>query len=142
MQGPTKAAFSTITGQAATVHDVTVLTRTAEFKTLVGETTVTETENLLELLEKRLNADQPLVLYSLQEAEDAIYGAWLPGKPKPDMLLLTDSYLSGGRQKSRLQRLQQVAANRGVKTRVVVADSAAGKRLLQFGGLVCILQHA
>jgi stalled ribosome rescue protein Dom34 len=140
IQGTTKATFSTITGQAFSVHDVTVLTRTAEFKKLVGETTTTETENLLELFEKRLNADQPLVLYSLQESEDAIYGGWLPGKPKPELLIMTDSYLSSSRQKGRVQRLLQVATNRGVKTRVVVGDSVAGKRLLQFGGLVCILK--
>jgi stalled ribosome rescue protein Dom34 len=142
VQGPSKATFSTITGSAANTHDVTLLTRTPQFKQLVGETTTTETENLLELLEKRLNADSmlPLVLYSQQEAEDAILGAWVPGKPKPEILLLTDTYLSGSRQKSRLQRLMQVASNRGVKTRVVDHETVAGKRLTQLGGLVCILK--
>jgi stalled ribosome rescue protein Dom34 len=142
VQGPSKATFTNITGTAANMHDVTLLTRTPEFKRLVGETTTTETETLLELLEKRLNTDSilPLVLYSQQEAEDAILGTWVPGKPKPEILLLTDTYLSGSRQKNRLQRLMQVASNRNVKTRVVNHDSAAGKRLMQLGGVVCILK--
>jgi stalled ribosome rescue protein Dom34 len=109
----------------------------------VGETTTQETENLLELLEKNLNATgpEPLVLYSLEEIEDKILGAWLPGKPKPDYLMLADTYLSGARQRGRLQRLIQVAANRKVKSRIVKADSPAGKRLLQLGGMVCILRQ-
>ncbi len=142
VQGPNKAIFTRITGTATNTHDVSVLTRMPEFKQLVGETTTTETENLIELLEKRLNADseQPLVLYSQQAAEDAILGTWVSGKPKPELLLLTDTYLSGSRQKNRLQRLMQIASNRNVKTRVVNHDSIAGKRLTQLGGLVCILK--
>ncbi len=101
-----------------------------------------ETENLVELLEKSLNATgaQPMVLYSIEEIEDKILGSWLPGKPKPELLMLTDTYLSGSRQKNRIQRLIQIAQNRQVKSRVVKADSQAGKRLSQLGGMVCILK--
>ena len=60
------------------------------------------------------------------------------GKPKPEYLLLTDDYLSSSRQKNRVQRLMQIAANRGVKTRVINAESTAGKRLTQLGGIVCL----
>jgi stalled ribosome rescue protein Dom34 len=141
-QSSSKATFGVLTGSATSTHDVTLLTRTVEFKKMIGETMETETENLLELLEKRLNADtrQPLILYSLDEAEDAILGAWIPGKPKPETLLVTDTYLYGSHQKSRVNRLMQIATNRGVQTRTVQSDTVAGKRLLQLGGLVCILK--
>ncbi|MCW4019495.1 MAG: hypothetical protein NWF00_12600 [Candidatus Bathyarchaeota archaeon] len=139
--GPGKATFAEITGLATNKHEVTVLTRTAEFRKIVGETTTEETENLLELLEKRLNASsqEPLVLYSFEEIEDGILGSWAPSKPKPEYLLLTDTYLSGSRQKRRLQRIMQIATNKGVKTRVVNAKTPSGKRLLQLGGIICIL---
>ncbi len=142
VQGPNKAAFADIDGPAVTSHEVTLLTRTPMFRTIIGETAAEETENLLELLEKRLNApgSKPLVLYSLEEAENAIYMSSTAGKPKPEYLVLADTYRSASRQKSRIQRLQQIAANRGVQTRIVKADSAAGKRVLQLGGLVCILK--
>jgi stalled ribosome rescue protein Dom34 len=144
MQGSSKATFAELTGAAATVHDVTVITRTPQFRQIVGETNLEETENLLALLEKRLNeaGQEPLVLYSLEDIEAKVLGAWITGKPKPEYLLLTDTYLSGSRQKGPLQRLMQVAANRGVKTRVVDAKTDAGKRLLQLGGLVCVLNPA
>jgi stalled ribosome rescue protein Dom34 len=143
MQGAEKAAFAELTGSATTVHEVTVLTRGPDFRRIIGETTTQETENLLELLEKSLNAagNESMVLYSLEEIEDKILGAWLPGKPKPEYLMLADSYLSGSRQKNRVQRLIQVAANRKAKSRIVKADSPAGKRLLQLGGIVCILKE-
>ena len=72
LQGANKAAFSTITGSASTPQQVAALTKTTAFKELISETTAQETENLLEILEKRLNAADNLVLFSLQEAENII----------------------------------------------------------------------
>ena len=142
VQGPGKAAFAEITGPAVSVHDVTTLTRTPQFRRIVGETTTEETENLLELLEKRLNASgkEPLVLYSLEETEAAICGSSASDKPKPEYLILVDTYLSSSRNRGRLHRLQQIATNRGVQNRIVKAESAAGKRVLQLGGIICILK--
>lgn len=140
-QGPSKATFSEMTGSATTPAEVTVLTRNPQFQKIIAQTTEEETENLLELLEKRLNASSQdiIVLYSLEEAEDQIYSPWKPGKPKPEYLLLTDVYLSSSRQKNRLHRLMQVAANKQVKTRIVKADSPAGKRITQLSGIVCLI---
>jgi stalled ribosome rescue protein Dom34 len=142
VQGPRKATFSIITGAATTLPDVTVLTRVPAFHKIIEETTTEETENLLGLLEKRLNAPSKeiLVLYSLEEIEDQILSPAKPSKPQPDFLLLTDKYLSGARQRYRVQRLTQIATNKGIKTRIVTADSPAGKRLMQLGGMVCILK--
>ena len=53
LQGANKAAFSTITGSASTPQQVAALTKTTAFKQLISETTAEETENLLEILEKR-----------------------------------------------------------------------------------------
>jgi stalled ribosome rescue protein Dom34 len=108
------------------------------FKQLISETTAEETENLLEILEKRLNATDNLIHFSLQEAEHFILEPQQEGKPKPEYLMLTDEYLSKSRQKYRVQRLMQVAANNGVKTRVINAESTAGKRIAQFGGIICL----
>jgi stalled ribosome rescue protein Dom34 len=142
MQGQSKAIFSQLTGSATTIPQVTVLTRNSTFSKIVSETNTEETENLIDLLEKRLNATgpEPLVLYSLEEIENQILSEWKTGKPKPEYLLQTDSYLSTSRQRGRLQRLMQVATNRQVKTRIVKADSPSGKRLAQLGGFVCLQQ--
>jgi stalled ribosome rescue protein Dom34 len=137
-QGPNKAMFSTITGSASTPPEVAALTKTAAFKQLISETTAQETENLLEILEKRLSEADNLVLFSLEEAENLILATQVAGKPKPEYLLLTDNYLSRNRRKNRVQRLLQIAKNKGVKTRVINAESTAGKRLTQLGGLVCL----
>jgi stalled ribosome rescue protein Dom34 len=141
LQGANKAVFSTITGSASTPQQVAALTKTTTFKELISETTAQETENLLEILEKRLNAADNLVLFSLQEAENFILYTQAEGKPKPEYLMLTDEYLSKSRQKYRVQRLMQVAANKGVKTRVISAESTAGKRLTQLGGIVCLAKR-
>ena len=141
-QGANKAVFSEVTGSAATSADVAALTRTPLFRQVMKETTAEETEDLIDLLEKRLNSpgSAPLVLYSFEEIEDAVFGQWKPGAPKPEYLLLTETYRSGVRQRGRLQRLMQIAANKGVKTRIVKADSPAGKRITQLGGMVCVLK--
>ena len=141
LQGANKAVFSTITGSASSPTQVAALTKTSSFKELISETTAQETENLLEILEKTLNAADNMVLFSLQEAENFILNPQAEGKPKPEYLMLTDEYLSKSRQKYRVQRLMQVAANKGVKTRVISAESTAGSRLTQLGGIVCLAKR-
>ncbi len=141
LQGPNKAVFSPITGSASTPQQVAVLTQTSTFKQLINSSTAEETENLLEILEKRLNATDNLVFFSLQEAEHQILDVQQESKPKSEFLMLTDEYLSQSRQKYRVQRLMQIAANKGVKTRVINSESKAGIRLTQLGGLVCLAKQ-
>ena len=81
-----------------------------------------------------------LVYYSLGEIEDLVYSPRIVGKPRPEFLLLTNVFLSGCPVKSRLQRLMQIAVNKGVKVRVVNADDPVGARVGQFGGLVLLLR--
>ena len=138
MQGANKASISEIAGLASTPTQIANLTSTAAFKQLINTTTAQETENLIEILEKRLNTADHLVLFSLQEAENLILNEQSTGKPKPENLMLTDNYLNASRQKYRLQRLMQIAANKQVKTRIVNGESPAGIRLNQLGGLVCL----
>jgi len=141
-QGPNKATFSEITGNASNPSQVAALTRTNEFHELISQTTSEETENLIDLLEKRLNTSNrgDAVLFSLEEAENLILKRHKPGRPKPEYLLLTDRYLADSRKKTRLNRLMQIAQNKKVKTRVINAESPAGQRLTQLGGIVCLAQ--
>jgi stalled ribosome rescue protein Dom34 len=137
-QGPSKATITQITGSATTLPQVAALTKTDAFKELISQTTAQETENLLEILEKRLSQTDNLVHFSLEEAENLVFSSQASGKPVPEYLLLTDVYLSESRQKNRAHRLMQIAQNKGVKTRVITTESSAGKRLSQFGGIVCL----
>lgn len=141
IQGKNKAVISQITGSAITPSQLAVLTSEPQFKQLIEETANEETENLVEILEKRLNTSENLVLFSLQEAENFILSQQPVGKPQPEYLLLTDDYLAGSRQKGRLHRLMQVAQNKKIKMRVISAESNAGKRLTQLGGIVCLAKN-
>lgn len=139
VQDSNKTVLSEITGSAGTLSEVAALTRTPAFRRLVFETTSEEAENLIDMLEKRLNAknQHTVVLYSLEETEDLILGSRNPGRPKPEFLILTDRYLSDSREKNRIHRLMQIAKNRNVKTRIVDAQSTPGRRIAQLGGMVC-----
>jgi stalled ribosome rescue protein Dom34 len=143
-QGSNKVAFSEIAGSATTPAQIAALTQTPNFRQLISETTAEETENIIEILEKRLNAPDKsnMVLFSLEEAEKLILSNQDSTKLKPEYLLLTDKYLSGSRQKNRLHRLMQIAANKKIKTRIVDAESPAGLRLTQLGGIVCLANFA
>jgi stalled ribosome rescue protein Dom34 len=138
MQGTSKASFSQITGSASSPPQVAALTKTSAFKQQIQENATEETENLLQILEKRLSKTDNLVLFSLQEAETLILNPQTPGKPQPEYLMLTDDYLADSRQKNRVNRLMMIAAKNGVKTRVISAESNAGLRLTQLGGIVCL----
>ena len=140
VQGPSRATFSGATGSVGTPSEVSALTRTHIFRRLISESISEETDGLVELLEKRLNASGPnaIVLYSLEEAEDLILSPRKPGKPQPEYLMLTNKYLSDSRERNRIHRLMQIATNRSVKTRIFDAESPAGLRLAQLGGIVCL----
>ena len=138
-QGTNKIILAEKTGSASTPSQVAALTRTPNFQDLVQKATSEETVGLLDLLGSRLNSsrDGNMVLYSLDEAEDTILYS-RKGNLKPEYLLLTDKYLANSNQKGRLNRLIQVAANKKIRTRIVDAESPAGKRLTQLGGIVCL----
>ncbi|MGE5637901.1 MAG: hypothetical protein ACM3WQ_04260 [Chloroflexota bacterium] len=138
-QGTNKVTFAEITGSAITISDVSALTKNPLFKELIQNAAFEETEDLLDLLEANLNdtSGNKSVLYSLEDIEDSIlYSKAI--KVKPEFLLLTNKYLTHVRQKSRVQKLMQIAINKNIKARVVDADSPAGKRLTQLGGIVCL----
>jgi stalled ribosome rescue protein Dom34 len=138
--GNNKASIAIISGSASTAPQVAALTQKAVFKELIQENAQQETENLLEIIEKRLNTPDNRVLFSLEEAESIILNP--QGKLQPEYLLLTDDYLAGCRQKNRLHRLMQIAQNKKIKTRVINSGSTAGSRLMQLGGIVCLANNA
>ena len=142
-QGSNKVAFVEMTGAAATRSDVYVLTKNPLFSKLIQDATAEETENLIDLLESRINDSSGSydVLYSLDDVEKLILYQQ-KSEVMPEFLFLTNEFLSASRQKGRLNRLMQVAANRKVRTRVVDAETPAGKRLSQLGGIVCIAKTA
>ena len=131
-----------MTGSASNLSQVAKLTKSSIFRQIINLTAAEETENLIEILEKRLNTseEKSRVLFSLEEVETVVLSKHKPGRLKPEYLLLTDKYLLDSREKNRLHRLMQIAANRKVKTRVVNDESPAGVRLSQLGGIVCIAQ--
>ena len=139
MQGANRVAFAEMTGSAATFSDVSALTKNPLFQKLIQDATLEETENLLDLLETCLNSAgrSEAVLYSFEDVENLILYS-RRSEVKPEFLLLTDKYLASSRQKNRVHRLMQIATNRKIKTRIVDAESPAGKRLSQFGGIVCL----
>ncbi len=139
--GTNKASISSIIGSASSPPQVAALTQKSEFKGLIQENAAQETENLLEILEKRLSKADKLVLFSLEEAESLILSSQDPGKPSPEYLLLTDSYLAKSRQRGRLNRLMQIAKNKKIKTRVIDSESTAGVRLTQLGGIICLAKQ-
>jgi stalled ribosome rescue protein Dom34 len=140
VRGRSKVALSVLTGSAVTLSEVTSLAKAPAFQKLISETVSEESENLVEVLEQRLNAptQKTLVLYSLEEIEDFVLASNQTNRTRPEYLLLTDKFLAESRQKNRLHRLMQIAANRGVKTRIISGESKAGLRLAQLGGIVSL----
>ena len=141
MSGNNKATISLLAGSASAAPQVAALTQKASFKELIQKNAQQETENILEILEKYLNAPGNRVFFSMEEAENLILNTQVHSKI-PEFLLLTDSYLAACRQKNRLHRLMQIAQNRKIKTRVINSESPAGVRLMQLGGIVCLANSA
>jgi stalled ribosome rescue protein Dom34 len=131
--------FGTVKGPAGTEQEVRELVLTEEFHKTVEKTTAEEGENIIEALEERLiKVDQgEVVLYSLKAIEQLTYGRWPDEERKPEYVMLTNRFLNQHKQKGRVYRLLQILRNKNVKTKIVDAETAAGERINQFGGLIC-----
>jgi stalled ribosome rescue protein Dom34 len=142
-KGSNTATFGVLIGSAGQLREVAELVNTEAFRELIGETTSEEADRIVDTLEKSLNdiSGRTFVLYSLKEIEDLICGQWKRDSPRPEYLMLTDRYLAESKGKNRVHRLLQISKNKNVKTITVKAETNAGKRLTQLGGLVC-LAHA
>jgi len=135
---PNRANFAELVGSADNRIQVAELTKTKEFANIIAETTSEEADQAVNSLEKHLygSDSNSVVLYSLKEIEKIVYSLEKSRESRSEHLLLTDKYLAECRQKNRINRLLQIAKNKKVKTRVVNAETQAGNRISQFGGIV------
>lgn len=135
---PNPVTFGTIAAIATRPHEIAELAKSKEFRTLVGETTSSEADQVVATLEKRLNetSNNPLTLFSLGEIEELVYSTE-PNAIRPEYVIITDKYLTESGQMNRVRRLLQISQNRRIKTKVISAETPAGRRLSQLGGLVC-----
>ena len=135
---PNRATFAELVGSADQPYKVAKLVKTKDFRKLIAETTSGEADHIVNALEKHLyNIDSnAVVLYSLKEIEDIVYNRERHNDFRTAYLMLTDKYLADIKDKNRIHRLLQISKNRKVKTRIVNAETPAGKRISQFGGVV------
>jgi stalled ribosome rescue protein Dom34 len=133
-----RTTFAKLVGSADQPCEVAELVKTMEFRRLITETTSEEADNIVNTLEKHLFSEgsTSIVLYSLKEIEDIIYDREKPKGFRTEYLVLTDKYLADSKDKNRINRLLQISKNKKVKIRVVNAETSAGKRIGQFGGIV------
>lgn len=129
--------FEHIREPAMSIEQVRVLVKSDGFKGRLSDATRGDIRRVMGVLEKRLSDSEGIesLLFALGDVEAAVYG----GGRSPEYILVTDVFRS--RNRRRAGRLLQVAANKGVGTRIVRADTSAGARISQFGGLVCMLRE-
>jgi stalled ribosome rescue protein Dom34 len=137
-KSPNRANFAELIGSADNPIKVAELVKTKEFTNLIAETTSEEADQVVNSLEKHLygNSNNSVVLYLLKEIEDIVYSREKNKKFRTEYLLLTDKYLADSKQKNRIHRLLQISKNKKVKTRIINAETPAGNRISQFGGIV------
>jgi len=138
-EGPNAAAFGQLVGSADQPHEVHELVRTKAFREMIGKTTSRDADNIAAVLEKGLSLEDSdtVVSYSLGQIEDLVYSRETHDSLRPEHIVLTDKYLADPKNRGRILRLLQVSKNNGIKTTIVSAETSAGVRLSQLGGLTC-----
>jgi stalled ribosome rescue protein Dom34 len=137
-KSPNRATFAELVGSADQPNKVAEMVKTKEFGKLIADTTSGEVDHIVDALEKHLYSvdGSSVVLFSLKEIEEMVYDRERHSDFRTEYLLLTDKYLADSEDKNTIQRLLQISKNRKVKTRIVNAETPAGKRISQFGGIV------
>jgi stalled ribosome rescue protein Dom34 len=132
-----RVSFQYIGGSARDVDAVTELVNASGFSNKIRQAGEGDMKLVMSVLEKRLSSRDGIetLMFSLNEVEDAVYGGG-------NVEYIMTSQRFQERHRRRIQRLFQVAENKGVKTRVLPPDSPHIGRVAQFGGLVCLLRIA
>jgi stalled ribosome rescue protein Dom34 len=130
-----RVSFQYVEGSARDVDAVMELVNASGFSDKIRQAGEGDMKLVMSVLEKRLSSRDGIetLMFSLNEAEEAVYG----GK---EVEYIITSQIFQERHRRRIQRLFQVAENKGVKTRVLSPDSPHIGRVAQFGGLICLLR--
>ncbi len=130
-----KATFEHVPMAAMDERQIREIVKTSSFKKRLSAASSVDLRHVMEILEERLNDPNGIetLLFSLGEIESHIYGGG-----EAEYILVTDQFHE--RHRRRTHRLLQVVANRSTQTSIVPTDTAAGARLTQFGGLVCLIK--
>ena len=123
-----------VEGSAGDLDSVLELVDESNLKRTVQEASREDIKRIMSVLEKRIGTPEGIetLLFTIKEVENAVYGKDIPEY----ILLTTDFQRQHGR---RIQRLLQISQNKEIKTMIVEANTLMGKRLTQFGGLICML---
>jgi stalled ribosome rescue protein Dom34 len=129
--------FEHINEPAMTTSQVKDLVKARGFKEKLAATYRGDLLQVMSVLERCLNDPEGIekILFTLMEIEDAVYG----DEMSPEYILVTELFRS--RNRRRIQRLLQVAANKNIKTRIIKLDTPVGAKITQFGGIICILRE-
>ena len=130
-----RVSFQFLEGSARDSDSVTELVSASGFKDTIREAGEGDMKLVIGVLEKRLSSRNGIetLRFSLEEVEDAVYN-----KVPVEYVLVSQRFQEQHRR--RVQRLFQVAENKGVKTSVLPDNSPHIGRVSQFGGLVCLLR--
>ena len=130
-----RVSFQFLEGSAKDIDAVTELVSASGFKDTIREAGEGDMKLVIGVLEKRLSSRNGIetLKFSLEEVEDAVYN-----NVPVEYILVSQRFQEQHRR--RVQRLFQIAENKGIKTQVLPANSPHIGRVSQFGGLVCLLR--
>lgn len=131
-----KATFEYIPMASMDDRQVRDIIKTNNFKEKLSVASSKDLMNVMKLLEEYLNDPEKIdmLLFSLDEIEAHIYGGG-----DAEFLLVTDLFQE--RHKRRTHRLLQISTNKKIQTKIIPAETVAGARLTQFGGLLCLSKN-
>ena len=130
-----RVSFQFLEGTARDIDSVTELVNELDFKESIRKAGEGDMQLIMGVLEKRLSSRDGIetLRFSLKEVEDTVYN-----DVEAEYLLVTQRFLK--QHNRRVQRLLQIAENKGVKTRIIPPESNYGPRIAQFGGLILLLK--
>lgn len=144
-RGDNKVSFGQIVGSAGNFEEATFLINKHEFIEVLTETTSDEGDKIINQLEKSINSNDEnvIITYGLKEIEGLIYKGGKQNKfsgDKGNYLLISREFLENHNQKNRINRLMQIAENKGVSIKIYSEETPAGNRVIQFGGILCFIK--
>jgi len=120
--------------KAVTRNDVIQLIKHNKIQESVNLASRETNDLILERLERAINNGN--IIYTLRELAEV-----LKSQKSPELILLTERFDSANRSSRLYQSVVQRSRNLRAGINIIKVDTAAGARLEQLGGFVCVIQR-
>lgn len=137
-----KVSLTNIIGKARDRKDIELLRQNPDFASVLSDSIGDEYANLAAIFHKRFNSPETHegFFFLMNEIEEVVDSERIGLDFEPEYILLSDQFWISHKTQRKVQQLLDRAKNKGFKIKILNKNEDFGKKVQDFGGIVCTIK--